>query len=196
MASTGAVWGCGAGFSAFAGRSAFFVLGDLPNRVDIFLRAPMASRIRRVMRRQGLTEEEIFEAMTKKSGLLGISGVGRDLRYLMDAKEQGNERAALAVDFFINSILHYIGAYAAEMGGIDNLVFTGGIGENSVYVREKVCEKLGFLGVVMDHNANERPNSDGIRRITKEESRVNVLVIPADEEIVVGRKTYEAVKGA
>ena len=150
----------------------------------------------RYLEAQGLTEEEIFEAMTKKSGLLGISGIGRDLRYLMDAKEQGNERAALAVDFFINSILHYIGAYAAEMGGIDNLVFTGGIGENSVYVREKVCEKLGFLGVVMDHNANERPNSDGIRRITKEESRVNVLVIPADEEIVVGRKTYEAVKGA
>ena len=96
----------------------------------------------RYLEAQGISEEEIFETMTKKSGLLGVSGVGRDLRYLMDAAKEGNGRAQLAIDMFIDSILHYIGAYAAEMGGLDNLVFTGGIGENSEYVREKVCEKL------------------------------------------------------
>ena len=144
----------------------------------------------RYLEAQGISEEEIFETMTKKSGLLGVSGVGRDLRYLMDAAREGNGRAQLAIDMFIDSILHYIGAYAAEMGGLDNLVFTGGIGENSEYVREKVCEKLAFLGVSLDENANRLPNTEGIRIISDALSRVRVMVIPADEEIVVGRKSY------
>jgi acetate kinase len=91
---------------------------------------------------------------------------------------------------FIDSILHYIGAYAVEMGGLDNLVFTGGIGENSEYVREKVCEKLAFLGVSLDENANRLPNTEGIRIISDVSSSVRVMIIPADEEIVVGRKSY------
>lgn len=144
----------------------------------------------RYLEAQGISEEEIFETMTKKSGLLGVSGVGRDLRYLMDAAKEGNGRAQLAIDMFIDSILHYIGAYAAEMGGLDNLVFTGGIGENSEYVREKVCEKLAFLGVSLDENANRLPNTEGIRIISDASSSVRVMIIPADEEIVVGRKSY------
>ncbi|MBQ6470275.1 MAG: acetate/propionate family kinase [Lachnospiraceae bacterium] len=145
----------------------------------------------RYLEAQGLSEEEIYETMTKKSGLLGVSGVGRDLRYLMDAAKKGNDRAQLAIDMFTDSILHYIGAYAAEMGGLDNLVFTGGIGENSEYVREKVCSNLGFLGLVLDKEANGLPNSAGIRTISAPDSKVRVLVIPADEEIVVSRRTYE-----
>lgn len=139
----------------------------------------------------GLTEDEVFQALTSKSGLLGVSGVGRDLRYLMSASDEGNERAKLAVQMFIESLLHYIGAYAAEMGGLDNLVFTGGIGENSVFVREKVCEKLGFMGLVPDKARNEDPGTGRIRRISADGSKVNAFVIPADEEIVVVRKTYE-----
>ena len=191
----------------------------------------------RFLEEQGLAPKEILEAMTKRSGLLGVSGVGKDLRYIMEAKEQGNARAALAVDMFVDSILRYIGAYAAEMGGIDHLVFTGGIGENSVYVREKVCEKLAFLGLEFDADANRRVNckvgedkrednsedsgksnsvavtsessvaneaSDegersvakekGVHLISKEGSRVTALVIPANEEIIVGRRTYEYLK--
>ena len=145
----------------------------------------------RYLEAQGLSEEEIFETMTKKSGLLGVSGVGRDLRYLMDAADQGNARARLAIDMFVDSVIRYIGAYAAEMGGLDNLVFTGGIGENSGYVREKVCENFAFLGLVLDKEANRLPNSAGIREISAPGSGVRVMVIPADEEIIVGRRSYE-----
>ena len=146
---------------------------------------------------QGLTKNEIFDALTGKSGLLGISGVGKDLRYIMDAANQGNERAALALDMFVESVLRYIGSYAAEMGGLDNLVFTGGIGENSVFVREQVCRRLAFMGLVLDEQANREVSpenavgSKGVNVISAPESKVRVLVIPADEEIVVGRKTFE-----
>ena len=174
----------------------------------------------RYLEDQGLTEDEIFEAMTKKSGLLGVSGVDKDLRYIMDAAGKGDRRAALAVDMFVDSVLHYIGAYAAKMGGLDYLVFTGGIGENSVYVREEVCKKLAFLGLLPDEEANrhavsgeeyrrdpftggdpddERKNricrEKGVRIISRPESALKVLVIPANEEIIVGRRTYDYLTG-
>ena len=145
----------------------------------------------RYLESKGLSEDEIFEAMTKQSGLLGVSGVGRDLRYLMEAADSGNKRAAIAIEMFIESLLRYIGAYAAEMGGLDNLVFTGGIGENSVYVRARVCEKLGFIGVLLDADKNAAAVGRGVQCISSEGSRVGVFVVPADEEIVVGRKTFE-----
>ena len=143
--------------------------------------------------------DEIFDTLTRKSGLLGVSGVGKDLRYIMDAARKGSKRAALAVDMFVESILHYIGAYAAKMGGIDNLVFTGGIGENSVYVREQVCSRLAFMGLAFDAEANRRVspeatvNEKGVNLISREKSRVHALVIPANEEIIVARRTYEKV---
>ena len=170
----------------------------------------------RYLESKGMHEDDIFETMTKKSGLLGVSGVGRDLRYLIDAAAVGNERAQLAIDMFTDSILHYIGAYAAEMGGIENLVFTGGIGENSAAVRAAVCEKLAFLGLIFDAEANvsvgagregnaaltntetfltpeasQRAAALGVKILSKPESKVRVLVIPADEEIIVCRRTYE-----
>ena len=154
----------------------------------------------RYLEAQGLSEEEIFEALTKKSGLLGISGVGADLRYIMEAAGAGNARAALAVDIFTEAVIRYIGGYAAEMGGLDNLVFTGGIGENSAYVRRVVCERLAFLGLVFDERANEEPSARtylarGAYAVTKPESRIRAVVVPADEEIVVCRRTYERLKG-
>ena len=149
----------------------------------------------RYLESQGLTEDEIFDSLTSKSGLLGVSGVGRDLRYIMDAADKGNDRAALAVDIFLESLLRYIGAYAAEMGGLDNLVFTGGIGENSSFVREKVCERLAFLGLDLDKEKNTSPESGRLRSISTDNSRVKAFIIPADEEIVVVRKTYAYNKG-
>jgi len=148
----------------------------------------------RYLETQGLYEDEIFEAMTKNSGLLGVSGCGRDLRYLMDASDEGNGRAKLAVDMFIESILRYIGSYAAEMGGLDNIVFTGGIGENSVYVREKVCERLAFMGVRLNANRNKNAVKNGIQLITSDDSIVKVYVVPADEELIVVRSTYKALQ--
>lgn len=151
----------------------------------------------RYLEAQGLSEDEIFDAMTRRSGLLGVSGVGKDLRYIMDAAAQGNVRAQLAVDMFVESILHYIGAYAAKMGGLDNLVFTGGIGENSEYVRAQVCRRLAFLGLDFDEDANTHVDrahavgSKGVNVISTPGSRVRALVIPADEEIIVSRKTME-----
>lgn len=156
----------------------------------------------RYLEDQGLTEDEIFDTMTKRSGLLGVSGVGKDLRYIMNAAREGNARAALAVDMFVESILHYIGAYAAKMGGLDNLVFTGGIGENSVYVREQVCRRLAFVGLNFDEHANSSVsrenavNDKGVNIISREGSRVRALVIPANEEIIVGRRTYEFIIGS
>lgn len=155
--------------------------------------------ITRYLEAQGLAEDEIFEMLTKKSGLLGVSGVGKDLRYIQEAADKGNERAKLAIDMFVDSILRYIGGYAAEMGGLDNIVFTGGIGENSSVIREKVCERLVFMGVSFDEEANRCVGPDhsvndlGVNCITKPDSRVRVLVVPADEEIIVCRKTYEKI---
>ena len=151
----------------------------------------------RYLEAQGLSEDEIFETMTKKSGLLGVSGVAKDLRDIMEAAAQGNKRAQLAVDMFADSVLHYIGAYAAEMGGLDNLVFTGGIGENSVYIREQVCRRLSFLGLDFDETANRQAGAPGtagekgVTLISTASSKVRALVIPADEEIIVSRRTME-----
>ena len=146
---------------------------------------------------QGLSSEEIFEGLHKESGFLGVSGVGKDLRYLEEAAAQGNARAGLTIEMFEESILRYIGAYAAEMGGLDNIVFTGGIGENAPEVRRYVCEKLAFLGLIFDAEANENVRSApggafGEHVITAPDSKVRAIVLPADEEIIVATKTYEA----
>ena len=169
---------------------------------------------------QGLGEEEIFSALASESGLLGVSGAGRDLRDITAAAEAGNARARLAIDQFRDSVLHYIGAYAAEMGGIDRIAFTGGIGERAASFRWSILEKLAFLGVLADPEANENASrqSDeeavkvllaagadpagamnaaarGVRLLTRPESKVSALMIPADEEIVVSRKTYACITG-
>ena len=151
----------------------------------------------RYLQTQGLSEEEIFRTLETKSGLLGVSGVAKDLRDIMKAAEAGNERCTLAVEMFVESILQYIGGYAAKMGGLDHLVFTGGIGENSDYVRGRVCRQLAFMGVELDEEANRdmsretAVNEKGVHVISAPGSKVSVLVIPADEEIIVSRKTWQ-----
>ena len=135
----------------------------------------------------GMSLSEIYETLEKKGGLLGISGVSGDLRDVELAAAEGNKRAQLALDIFCRELVRYIGGYAAIMGGLDAVAFTGGIGENSETVRGYVAEKLAFLGVKLDENAAR----SGVRKISAEESKVGLFVIPANEELGVARKTYQ-----
>ena len=137
---------------------------------------------------RGLSMEEILSGMDEHGGMLGISGVSNDLRFITK-KADSNERAALAIEMFCHDVTRYIGAYYVQLGGLAHLAFTGGIGENSEPVRERVCEKLAVLGVELDEEANRKIPADGI--ISTPASRVMVHVIPADEESVVVRKTYQ-----
>ena len=136
---------------------------------------------------QGMTIEEVARGMDKQGGLLGISGVSCDLRDIQAAAAAGNARAQLAIDTYCDGIVKYIGAYYAELGGLDHVVFTGGIGENSAAVRNAVCKKLGHLGIQLD---KREIISSEPRIISSEESKVTVWVIPANEELGVARKTY------
>ena len=142
-----------------------------------------------LLRGQGLSDGEIREGFTKTGGLLGISGVSNDLRYVLDAAREGNERAELAARVFVTGIVRYIGAFYLELGGLDYLVFTAGIGENSAEIRRRVCERLAPIGVELNAKANERTRGEGI--ISAPESAVTVRVIPADEELSIARRAYE-----
>ena len=141
------------------------------------------------MQKNGLSIDDVTEGLTKKGGLLGISGVSNDLRDVQEAADAGNERAKLAIDVFVNGIVRYIGSYYAELGGLDHLVFTGGIGEHGTVVRKKVCDCLKHMGVLLDDQKND--GCDGSYTvISKNDSPVTVHVIPANEELGVARKTY------
>jgi len=131
--------------------------------------------------------------LNKHSGVLGISGVSSDMREVEAAAEEGNERAILALRMYEYRIKKYIGSYAAAMGGVDAIVFTGGIGENASETRENVMKGLEFLGIDFDFEKNKGVRGKEIE-LTKEGSRVKVWIIPTDEELVIARDTYEIVK--
>lgn len=137
---------------------------------------------------EGLTMEEIMEGMSRNGGLKGISGVSNDLREIQAAAGSGNARARLAVDVYTTAIIRFIGAFYAELGGLDKLVFTGGIGENSAAVRKAVCDPLAHLGIRIDEKKNNTLRGEGY--INEEDSGVRVQVIKANEELGVARKTY------
>lgn len=138
------------------------------------------------MRRLGLTLEQAERQLTRDAGLLGLSGRSNDLRDIHAAAEQGDDRAQLALDTYIHSIRHWVGAFWFDLGGCDALVFTGGIGENNPWLRAGVCAGLGDLGLYLDgdRNADAPPESD----LSAPESHTRVLVIPANEELVVARE--------
>lgn len=140
------------------------------------------------LREEGLSDEEILYGFQKNGGLLGISGVSNDLRYIIEAANEGHERAKLAIDVFVSSIVHYIGAFYLDLGRLDNLVFTAGIGEHSGLIRAMVCEKLTPLGVRLDTAKNSRCRGEGI--ISAADSAVTVRVIPTDEELGIARRVY------
>mgnify|MGYP002768915766 FL=1 len=141
------------------------------------------------LKQVGLSEEEILQGCQKKGGLLGISGVSNDLRYVLEAADEGNERAKLAVDVFVTGIVHYIGAFFLDLGGLTDLVFTAGIGEHSDRIRAMVCQHLGSIGVKLDAEANQK----NAPIISAPDSAVTVRVIPTDEELGIARRTYELV---
>ena len=152
------------------------------------------SLIMTLLCKEALTLAEANALLNKQSGLIGISGVSSDMRNVQEAAGNGNERAQLAVDMFCYRIKKYIGAYAAVMDGVDQIIFTGGIGENSIEVREKCCEGLSYLGVEVDHDRNqERGNREG--PVHADSSRVGVHVIPTNEELVIARDTVRAILG-
>ena len=137
---------------------------------------------------QGLTIDEIYEGLGKNGGLKGISGTSGDMRDIEAAIAAGSERAQLALDVFCTSIIRYIGAYSMEIGGVDAIAFTGGIGENSARVRKYVLTAMRHMGVIIDDRANEE--GAGERRITASDSKIDAYVIPANEEYMVVREAY------
>ncbi len=144
-----------------------------------------------IMNKYGFTADEMLNILNKKSGVLGISGVGSDFRDLEKAAKEGNERAQLALDKFAYEVRKYIGSYAAAMGGVDIITFTAGVGENGPDMRESICEGLGFLGVHVDHEKNQVRGKE--TDISAADSTVKVYVIPTNEELMIARDTLALV---
>jgi len=138
-----------------------------------------------IMEKTGKTVDEVLHVLNKESGLLGISGFSSDLRDIESQASEGNERADLALEIFANRIHKYIGTYAAKMSGVDAIIFTAGIGENSVLVREKVLRGLEFMGVYWDPQLNKVRGIESF--ISYPHSPVKVMVIPTDEEVMIAR---------
>ena len=138
--------------------------------------------------KEGLSMAQLSEVINKKSGVLGVSGVSSDMREIEEAISQGNERAKLALEMYDYRIKKYVGAFAAAMGGLDLLIFTGGVGENQTTTREYVCEDMQYMGVEIDKELNAKIHGDEALFSTKE-SKVKVVVIPTDEELMIALDT-------
>ena len=149
------------------------------------------SAVTYLMQKTGMQPQEMADFLNKKSGVLGITGISSDMREIESAAAEGNERARLALDMYNYRIKKYIGAYAAAMGGLDVIVWTAGVGENQVGTRLDACSGLEFLGVKMDAEANNCRGKEKL--ISAPDSKVQVWVVPTDEEIVIARDTMELV---
>ncbi|MDE6276499.1 MAG: acetate kinase [Muribaculaceae bacterium] len=145
-----------------------------------------------IMEKHGLSPKELQTIINKESGVLGISGLSNDMREIEAADKAGDPRAVLALEMYEQRIIKYIGAYAAEMGGVDIIVFTGGVGENQTGVRENVCKPLGFMGVELDTALNAKVRGTETL-ISAPGSRVKVCVIPTDEELMIAKDTESIV---
>jgi len=169
------------GFTPLAGIPMGTRSGDLDPAIVTF-----------IAEKDGVTDEHVVQKiLNKQSGVLGVSGLSNDFRDLEVAAEEGNERAALALTIFANGLRKYIAAYAAVMNGVDAIIFTAGIGENSKEMRSRVCQGLAFLGVEIDEEQND---CRGVERdISTPQSKVRVLIIPTNEELVIARDTREIV---
>jgi len=142
-----------------------------------------------LMEATGKSLEELLAVLASGSGLAGLSGTSGDVRDLEQAAASGQTRAQLALDVFVSSVRHYLGAYLVELGGADVLVFTGGIGENGVHIRAAVCRGLEELGIVLDASANATVRGEAA--IHAPDSRVQIWVIPTNEELVVARQARQ-----
>ena len=151
------------------------------------------SIIEYLMENHNMTIDEVMNILNKKSGMLGVSGVSSDFRDLEKAADEGNERAKLAIDMFCYKTHKRIGSAAAAMNGIDVLIFTAGVGENSPELREKIASGLDFMGVKIDHTKNMVRGKEAI--VSTDDSRVKILVIPTNEELVIAQDTASIVSG-
>jgi acetate kinase len=145
---------------------------------------------------EGMSMEELLEGLEKNGGMMGISGLSNDMRDLEEAARRGHQRAQLALDIFVNAVQRYIGQYYVELGGLDALVFTGGIGENSPLLRERICESVQSLGIELDGEANAggmdvNDIGAGGKLISSAASAAAVWVIAANEELGVARESYK-----
>ncbi|MEG0807800.1 MAG: acetate kinase [Alistipes sp.] len=170
------------GFSPLDG----LVMGTRCGSVD-------ASAITFIGQKEGLTYPELDTMMNKQSGVQGLTDLSSDMRDIDRAYDEGNPRAILARDMYYGRIQKFIGSYAAEMGGVDLIVFTGGVGENSCEMREEVCTGLEFMGVKFDHAANK--GARGVDKVlSTADSKVRVAVISTNEELVIATDTYNLIK--
>ncbi len=144
-----------------------------------------------LMERRDIGYKELQKIINKESGVLGVSGISNDMRDIEDGIEAGNERAILAMDMYEYHILKYIGAYTAVLGGADVIVFTGGVGENQTSTRETICKSLAYLGVTFNAEANKVRGSE--IEISGPDSKIRVVVIPTDEELMIATDTAEIV---
>lgn len=158
--------------------------GDIDPAAVEFIRAKL-----------GMTSEDVVQYLNKKCGMLGISELDSDMRVLEKAISEGNAKAALAVEAAAYRIKKYVGSFAAALGGVDAIVFTGGIGENSSHMRRLVMENMEYLGVDFDFEENEI-RADGIHVLSKPESKVKVFVLPTNEELSIARETLALVSAA
>ena len=140
-----------------------------------------------MMRRDGLSIDEVEQALCSESGLKGLSGGHNDIRDIQSAADRGDSNSRLALEVFVNSVRHWIGAYFAQLNGLDALVFTAGIGENRAAIRAEICANLDQLGIQLDPSKNNSTEAEEVV-ISSEDSMVKVLVIPANEELVVARE--------
>jgi len=151
-----------------------------------------ASAVTYIMEKLGKKPQEMADYLNKESGVLGISGISSDMRDVESAAKEGNQKAQLALKMYNYRIKKYIGAYAAAMGGVDVVVFTAGVGENQISMREEACAGLEFLGIKIDKEKNNVRGKEA--EISADDSRVKVWVVPTDEEIVIARDTMALVQ--
>ena len=146
-----------------------------------------------LMDKKNMNTHQIIDYLNKKSGILGVSGISSDLREIISAANDGDQRAQVTIDMMCNRVKKYVCSYAGLLGGVDAICFTAGIGENSDIVREKVCHNLEFMGVELDKDKNQIKNHQ-IREINKESSKSKIFVIPTNEELVIAQDTFNLVK--
>ncbi len=144
-----------------------------------------------LMEKEGLEPQQMNDLMNKESGLLGVSGISNDLRSVDAEAEHGNERALLAYEMYSNSAKKFIGQYIAVMGGVDCIVLTGGVGENSAKMRRMIFAGMQSMGIILDENRNRTGPRE--RQISTDDSEVLIVIIPTDEELMIARDTYELV---
>lgn len=145
-----------------------------------------------IMDKEGLNASEVIDIFNKKSGLLGLSGISNDCRDVEDGVKSGNERCVLAIDKFVQSVVNYIATYYVELGGIDALVFTAGIGENGPEIRSQIVEKLECLGIKIDADKNNVRGK--LTDITSDDSKAKVFIIPTDEELMIAKDTLTLIR--